>query len=95
MESQQSVTEFKLDFRLLVLQRLVLANLFLIPVTSGRLTSANSLKAAKKTLQLSSQAADQALEEHYRGDPARVALYADEAKWVPLADPKVELSFAR
>lgn len=79
--SEKDIGEFRREFRISMIERLVIKTAFGVPVLAGGAPAQQSGDALKEWLDLNSQKADEAYGAHFH-DPALSALYADEAKEV-------------
>jgi hypothetical protein len=81
---QNELAVLRLRLRVDLLERLVLMNAFAMPLSSDRLSPQESAERLTNWLDTSGTAGDVAFGEHFRGDPAQAALYAEE--WKTIAD---------
>jgi hypothetical protein len=79
MADQKDIDEFRLRFRVAILERLVLKTALVAPLLDRHLSIQESLDSLKGWLDLESEVADQTYGRHF-ADPALTALYADEVK---------------
>jgi hypothetical protein len=77
--NQQDLENYRVRFRLELLERLVLQHALTEPVLNRQLTMADSLFLLKDWLDNNSAAVDRMVGEAFQGDPAMTALHADEA----------------
>jgi hypothetical protein len=76
---EAQIFQFRLTFRLMIIEHLALKTALLAPVLIGALSVEQSQKSLKDWLDDNSAVADKAYGQHF-GDPAMTALYTDEAK---------------
>lgn len=71
---------FRLKYRMFLLERLALRLAFLTLASRQDRTSGQSRQRLQAILEQETELADQMFAQKFAGDPARTALYADEAQ---------------